>query len=798
MRLEGAIAYLLLMAAAVSTTTAAVERNSPLRKRSSLDAADAPAATNNNNNDGTKADTPAAIGADTPAAAAASESAAAIDDNNNQEEDIRLLKLDDALYWKKFIDHDGSMAAPSAAPTGEGCTFDVDIDCELKFSGGNMYRDCDDAFLCSDDITEQTYQYLGGECATVPANVRGYECRTYDNPGLEDVRLLVVYGDFFDDLKRSERGTYAEAIEFLNGKTFVMTDQVISAGEMFTIDVGDPLGLPDDVDNDELTYAIYEDTDVNGEIRVLATWEWECSGRNAGRYSLFDLFANSELMAFESQDFGEVKPYDAADPMEAQVKFTTTLENECGADGMVVFLDRQLCYRDFMQTQYTCDAPTTLPVTCVFDAQYTDPQNCMADVPGGTGGDPIVLARGEDVVFVDNLIDMIEVREGREYQYRIPEANVYFKTEPAQTVRNLDTREEWFFGGTDDVPSPPGEDCDFDISDIQCQVSFDGGNDFRICEDAWDCTEDMTSQTFVYLGDGCADSSDRGDPVGYDCDTFDGGPDDVERMVMIVQGDYFDDIIDDMTITEARDAISDANPNGDFGDTLRLMTNAEPGDILTPQDFERFFLRTNDNDFLTYLVFQNEDDDEAEIRMKAVWKWNCEEIVDDPFEDETSEYSIYDDFANLQLTRFQSDTFGDVGETSSADVTFKYTFDNECAVPGEILVVDRELCQRRGCDGGGWNCPDDARSDCVVDGILQDGCTAMPDTDNPVILGPDPDGQTMIFDVYEFDFRVAPDIEYRLRLLNTEVRYNNIPIVDEREEAVFSFCASDSVEEERK
>lgn len=297
--------------------------------------------------------------------------------------------------------------------------------------------------------------------------MRGYECRTYDNPGLEQVRLVVVYGDFFDELRRSERGTYAEAMEFLNDETFfIIESKLISAGDMFTLDnLGDPLGLPDGVDNEDLTYAIYDDTDVNGEVLVLATWQWECSGRNAGRYSLFDLFANSELMAFESEDFGEVKPYVDTDPdrMEAQAKFTTTLENECGADGMVVFLDRRLCYRDLMDTQYICEAPTD----CVVEAQYTDPQNCVADVPGGTDGQPIELSKGEDVIFMDNPdnpIEMIQVREGREYQYRIPVANVYFKTQPPQAVTNLDTREEWFFGGTDDVPGPSGEDCDFDVS----------------------------------------------------------------------------------------------------------------------------------------------------------------------------------------------------------------------------------------------------------------------------------------------------------------------------------------------
>ena len=47
-------------------------------------------------------------------------------------------------------------------------------------------------------------------------------------------------------------------------------------------------------------------------------------------------------------------------------------------------------------------------------------------------------------------------------------------------------------------------------SNIECEVSFNDGSDFRVCDDAWKCTNDMENQRFRYLGGGCQ----SGDQIG--------------------------------------------------------------------------------------------------------------------------------------------------------------------------------------------------------------------------------------------------------------------------------------------
>lgn len=105
MRREGSCSYLLLavtIASGVIVSAAAVdEERSPLRKRNGS------AVPAQQRTGGSVEDTPAEIDVvDAPAAT-----------TSEEEEEIRLLRLDDEWYWKKFMDHDGSIA--------QQCTFGV-------------------------------------------------------------------------------------------------------------------------------------------------------------------------------------------------------------------------------------------------------------------------------------------------------------------------------------------------------------------------------------------------------------------------------------------------------------------------------------------------------------------------------------------------------------------------------------------------------------------------------------------------------------------------------------------------
>ena len=116
MRFDAAFSYLVLSAAAVVTASAAEYKETdsahPTRKRT-LRATSAAAA----NDADAEVVSALRAPADVPVAATA------VGDKNNaimtpeEEEDVRLLRLDDAYYWKKFLDDDKSMP--------DGCNFGV-------------------------------------------------------------------------------------------------------------------------------------------------------------------------------------------------------------------------------------------------------------------------------------------------------------------------------------------------------------------------------------------------------------------------------------------------------------------------------------------------------------------------------------------------------------------------------------------------------------------------------------------------------------------------------------------------
>ena len=78
---------------------------------------------------------------------------------------------------------------------------------------------------------------------------------------------------------------------------------------------------------------------------------------------------------------------------------------------------------------------------------------------------PFVIKPGGDITFTDTYFDRLQILEGREFQYRVPNATVYFKNDGGEYVQNLNTREEWYFGnGSPPAPTPTPGECNVDVS----------------------------------------------------------------------------------------------------------------------------------------------------------------------------------------------------------------------------------------------------------------------------------------------------------------------------------------------
>lgn len=363
-------------------------------------------------------------------------------------------------------------------------SIQVDIDCQAKFAGGSLFRDCDRAFVCASDITEWKFQYLGGGCSDDETSARHYDCRTYyDGPDKnQSVRIMVVYGDWYDKITSGVAGTYNKAKDHLNDLTdnrlysIEIFDRVQEVGDFYELKdlTTNPRDAPHKVDTDRMTYIVFES---GGDEKLLlkATWEWECTGSNKGRFSIFDNFASSQLEGFDSERYGYVQPGTGMSPSamlnpSAQMKLTTTIDNKCdAAEGMVVHLDRRFCYRDVGDVGYTCQPPpnygpalSTSAKLCVDKGQYATDAQCDANgpMPGeGLNNVPFVVKAGGKITFTDTYFDTLQIEEGREFQYRVPNATVYFKHGEGEFVQNLNNRADWFFGS---ATLPEGE-CDVSL-----------------------------------------------------------------------------------------------------------------------------------------------------------------------------------------------------------------------------------------------------------------------------------------------------------------------------------------------
>ena len=302
----------------------------------------------------------------------------------------------------------------------------------------------------------------------------------------------------------------------------------------------------------------------------------------------------------------------------------------------------------------------------------------------------------------------------------------------------------------------------------------------------------MESQEFFYLGGGCR-SEDFGGEVQYTCRTYDDGPGDDARWVEMYFGDWYDIIEEGDTVEDVRALISEqveSTLSTCNAARVRLLSqkNVDEGRILlNPLTVtDPACLADQDPNKLTYVVYENDDIDDAQVLMKSSWKWNCNPTGNDFFPME-AEYSVYDNFANLELIRFESTKYGTI-EEGPQNVQFEYTFESMCDVPGAIVEFDRQLCARE-CDDSkddDWNCPEVARKDgCVMDESSMSPCmgsTAIP-----------ADGSVTITDKYERTIPVGPTYEFQLNLFDISVEFNDdMTKTSDREQEVFEFCVPDS------
>ena len=148
MRFDAALSYLVLSAAVIASATAAEYKESdnapPTRKRTLR----ATASNANINEADAEIVSTLRAPADAPVAAAAvGDSSGSAIMTPQEEEDVRLLRLDDAQFWKKFLGDDQSMP--------DGCNFDVRSVVPLHFV---LFRMPDHA--CPNDGLHFSHSFL--------------------------------------------------------------------------------------------------------------------------------------------------------------------------------------------------------------------------------------------------------------------------------------------------------------------------------------------------------------------------------------------------------------------------------------------------------------------------------------------------------------------------------------------------------------------------------------------------------------------------------------------------------------
>ena len=279
------------------------------------------------------------------------------------EDDIALLKLDDKVYWNRFLQNSASPTraptpggpgpspptraptpqppaelpsqSPSMEPTGSAPTpvgtlsFDVDFECRVRFEESETNDDpAQDDRLCADwnlngrDMTKQTFQFKGGACpATATASTaQDYEClnqRTVATTGDNTVTMVFLYGDWFSQLNSNTltyTGLSNAMLGFLpDGSTLNDANNYVAflktgvkLDTFFSLDDLDspPTGLA--VDTNYLTMFIFDGTDDNTIYQVNKWFYPGTFGTPPNSYRIFQRFGATELVSMEDDRFGFV------------------------------------------------------------------------------------------------------------------------------------------------------------------------------------------------------------------------------------------------------------------------------------------------------------------------------------------------------------------------------------------------------------------------------------------------------------------------------------------------------------
>ena len=323
-----------------------------------------------------------------------------------------------------------------------------------------------------------------------------YVCNTFGGGPDDFNRYVQIYqGDWFGLINQGDTiATVQGKIGSNNGcgrasDVRILNQNNVRPGDILTPDdfKQSPLCSLKPGDEEFLTYVVYQRTTTDrnqtqAQVRMKSSWKWDCSPRPdntffpmQAEYSVWNNFANAELLAFQSTKFGTVEQG------LAEARFNYTIDNLCNVEGVVTELDRQLCARtcdDSQDEDWICPtggSPKPL-VECVADGIAVE--TCSTTSPG------VTLPPNRSRKITDNYGD-IPVYPNYEFQVRLLDTTVQFGTNDMMKSK-AEVKEVFEFcaletggaggGGSamsgDGGPNPPNPGDDDDD---------DGGRKFALC-----------------------------------------------------------------------------------------------------------------------------------------------------------------------------------------------------------------------------------------------------------------------------------------------------------------------------
>lgn len=399
------------------------------------------------------------------------------------EDDIALLKLDDKVYWNRFLQNSASPTrqptprgpgprpptraptpqppaelpsqSPSMEPTGSAPTpvgtlsFGVDFECRVRFEESETNDDpAQDDRLCADwnlngrDMTKQTFQFKGGACpaTTTASTAQDYQClnqRTVATTGDNTVTMAFLYGDWFSQLNSNTltyTGLSNSMLGFLpDGSTLNDANNYVAflktrvkLDTFFSLDDLDspPTGLA--VDTNYLTMFIFDGTDDNTIYQVNKWFYPGTFGTPPNSYRIFQRFGATELVSMEDDRFGFVG-YSTTNnnQIRGQVDYKYDIKSNSGiATGDVETIKRELQFKPCGSGTFTTPQGQTPwnPFDCVRDNSVKD--GCSASRAD------LEIQRGGSIEFSDELRN-IQPFGAYEYQVLLVDTTVDFGTEIA-------------------------------------------------------------------------------------------------------------------------------------------------------------------------------------------------------------------------------------------------------------------------------------------------------------------------------------------------------------------------------